>query len=102
MHLDQALDGDPSQPEEERHARVCLVMGQSLQSVDVSLLQNVGGRHPALEPAIQTKLHHPSQPIPMPREQFGQRILIAVPDPVEQVFDIVDFIHHRGLGSAPG
>ena len=100
MHLDEPLRRYPGGARGKRHPRVRLVMREALQRIDVSLLQDVGCRDPALQPAIDPELDHPPEPIPVSREQVGQRLLIALLEAVEQLLDIVSLVHRRNLAGA--
>ena len=92
-HRSQSKNGMPS---------VRLVVREPLQGVDIGLLQDVRGRHPALQPAVQPELDHPAQPIAIVGEQLSQRELIAGLEAVEQSPDVGGIVHHHVLGSAPG
>jgi hypothetical protein len=102
MDLNQPLHGDPPEPEQEGHPGGGLVVGQPFQRVDIGLLQDVRGCHPALEPAVQPELDHPAQAVAIVGEQVTERELVARLEPVDQGPDVVGIIHHRVLGSAPG
>src|SRR5437660_8136552 len=76
MQLQKPLADDQPQPQKQRVARIAEVLLQAAHSVHISLLNDVGGVDPRLQPAVQAQLHHAVQPSPVPGENLVQRALV--------------------------
>jgi hypothetical protein len=84
MQRQQPLSRDQTEPKENWHRRVGLILGGAFRHVQVGLLEHVGWVEPALEPMVQTQLYHLPQSVSVAREELGQRALVACFNPSDQ------------------
>jgi hypothetical protein len=56
-----------------------------LDQVEVSVLKDVGGINPTMQPSVHAELDHPPQSVAVLLEQLGQRAAIPGPEPLEQL-----------------
>ena len=94
----EPLDRHRAEPDEERHVRIGLKMGQSLQGVDVRFLQDVRRRDPASQPGVEAELDHPPQSVPMPGKLGQKRLRAVTLETAEKLRNVVAVFGHRCLG----
>jgi hypothetical protein len=95
--VQQAVQGDLSQPGVERQRRTVQVLLQAAGGFGQGLLDHVGGVHAGAQAGVEVEADQPPQPGPVPGQQPVAGRGVTPPGELEQLVGVrlVDFVHRK-------
>jgi hypothetical protein len=86
VNFGQLETGHVPQPKTKRQLGVGRVFRQASRRVEERFLEHIRVIHAALQQAAQAYVHHPFEPIAMPRKHLVGHLFVAAGRPLQEVF----------------